>query len=371
MAVQFFIAGESEPLTTGHPRWADPLPISAQHFGDDAIAATVSHGDYFTAVRDYLAGAGKSHLAAARCAPYAGQRIDIVLEKHGAFYHPARLVLRNHSGRERWLALNVAVTPVGVEVMESEVAAFSRVRARLPERSLPHVYGQDMVDGPGVLRFGMLLTDWLRGFHEFHLAHNHRTGELGIRIWDPAAPGTFLHAAQATELYRKTAELLARAYDPETTAQIYPWHHASGDFVVRIDSAGVALKLISVRQYAATLATKPGDQLDSASQAMALLVFFLNTTLRLRLDRIDGTGSLAWAGAAAVPAAVNGLFGGLPRPWRQILRQSLADLNPNQCTELLQAVAERYQLMPGEAALLTREAKAHAAQIIAAVAAAA
>jgi len=370
MDFRFYIAGDRKPLTKAHPKWTKPLPVAAEHFGQIAKAPpTITYGDYFKTVSAYFNDIGASHLAEAHHEISACRQIDIVLEKHGAFYHPARIVIVDAGRRERWLALNVAVTPVGLEVMESEMAAMCRVRSRMPEGILPGVYGQAWIEGPDGIRYGMLLTEWLRGFHEFHLARDRRTGTLGVRVWDPLAPDTFLNAVQEADLYRQAAELLARAYDPETTAQIYPWHHASGDFVLRVDTAGVTLKLISVRQYASTLATERGDSPDSDGQTLALLVFFLNTTLRLRLDRLDGTGPLAWAGAAAVPAAVKGLFSGLAEPWCQILRQSLAGLKPSHYGELLRAVAERYQLMPGESTLLAREIDAHAALLLAAVAA--
>jgi hypothetical protein len=43
----------------------------------------------------------------------------------------------------------------------------------------------------------------------------------------------------------------------------------------------------------------------------ALLPFLLNLSLRMRLDRLDGVGSVAWAGHDCVDATLDGVVSGL------------------------------------------------------------
>ncbi len=43
----------------------------------------------------------------------------------------------------------------------------------------------------------------------------------------------------------------------------------------------------------------------------ALLVFFLNLTIRMRLDRLDGTDELAWSDDITVPGSLLGFLEGL------------------------------------------------------------
>ena len=157
--------------------------------------------------------------------------------------------------------------------MASELAALGQVAPRLPPGSLPTVYGYAVVSGADDMALPMFLADWFDGFHEFHLSIDPQSGRQGMVVWDTDAAPFYLSEQQQAEVYRQVAFLLTRAYDPDTTEQIYPWHHASGDFILSVRRASVELRLITVRQYAPTLAGG-GDTLDDDACLMALLVFF-------------------------------------------------------------------------------------------------
>ena len=86
------------------------------------------------------------------------------------------------------------------------------------------------------------------------------------------------------------AAILTGYFDTRSFAQIYPWHPAAGDFIARIAGDGVAVRLVAARQYGPLVG--PPD----LPPEEALLFFFLNLTLRLRVDRLDGVGEVAWAG---------------------------------------------------------------------------
>ena len=330
-----------------------------------AATAAVTHADYFLALRSYVTGPGLAHIENAIASRLSGRpvpgrpdRIAITLEKHGEFYHPARLTVAMPDA-EISLVLNVALTPVGRSWMASETAALPRVAARLPTGSVPTVYGQAALPGPAQTPLGLFLADWFDGFHEFHLSIDRRRGRQAMIVWDTTGAPFFLTEQQQGEVYRQSAYLLTRAYDPQSTRQIYPWHHAAGDFILRVEGGPLALRLITVRQYAPTLA---GDReaLDDDARLTALMVFFLNLSLRNRLDRLDGTGPAAWADPVALPATVEGVFQALDAKPANALAGLLKTYRVSELIETLEALAERYGLMPAETELIRANLAPHA-----------
>jgi hypothetical protein len=285
------------------------------------------------------------------------QSIEIILEKHGEFYHPARILVTSVD-LAMPLVLNVAVTPTGAAWMASEIEALDRVSKRLPLNSVPTVYGQATMPGAGKLHLAMFLADWFEGFHEFHLSIDPQTGRQRMVVWDTSAAPFFLSAGQQSEVYRRVAFLLTRAFNPLTTEQIYPWHHASGDFVLQIAGDSLDIRIIAVRQYAPTMGDGKGD-LDPEARLTALLVFFLNLTIRNRLDRLDGTGLPAWADAAVVPETVKGFFDALDSDQSVEFQIFLRSYRIDELMELLVLVADRYRLMPMEDDLIGSHLKSH------------
>ena len=375
--IRYRVTGYDGFIQPGHPLWQKPLPsmnraarLAASAEG--AASQDITHADYFETVRAYLTGAGRSHLQQALAAHFPQpetlfkpDRINVVLEKHGEFYHPARIGILIYE-RSISLVLNVAVTPAGSDCMMSEVAALSRVAQRLPSGAIPTVYGHAEVPGPNNLTMSMFLADWFNGFHEFHLSINPRDGHQGMVVWDTQNKPFYLSDEQQLDVYHQVAYLLTRAYDPDATRQIYPWHHAAGDFIMRVSDASVALRLITVRQYAPTLGGGDGD-LDDEARLMALLVFFLNLTLRNRIDRLDGTGDMAWAGSGAVAASVRGSIEALPMAIKIKFINLLISYDVSELMDVLQLVADRYVLMSMEKDLIRAHLASHGEQLVAAL----
>ncbi len=372
--IRYAIAGRAQSLYEAHPIWAEALPVSLRRMPDDAAPLSpVTHGQYFQAIRHYLLNEGIRHLAAAvaqtlpNAAPFSiPERIDVILEKHGEFYHPAQIQIPGPDGPRNYV-LNVAATPVGLEYMVHEIEALERVAARLPEGSVPRVYGASQVENPDGPGFRMFLGDWFEGHHEFHLSIDPSDGAQKIVVWDNRREPYFLPAPHARDVYFQAAYILTRAYDPVTTRQIYPWHHASGDFILQYADKRVQLKLISVRQYALTLGGEGEMPMDEESRVMAAVVFFANLTLRNRIDRLDGTGELAWARGAAVDATVAGFQRALSESASRDLAPLLLSYGADDWATLLKAVAVQYMLMPAEEALFERHIDSHAASLVAAI----
>lgn len=285
--------------------------------------------------------------------------MEIILEKHGEFYHPARIIVPLE-GVVLSLVLNVAVTSAGRVWMASEIDALNSVAPRLPLNSVPAVYGQATVASDGHEPIAMFLADWFEGFSEFHLSIDPQSGRQGMVVWDTSAVPFFLSDHQRATVYRRVAYLLTRAFNLHTTQQIYPWHHASGDFVLRTNGADLDLRLITIRQYAPTMGDGLG-QLGAEARLMALLVFFLNLTIRNRLDRLDGTGPLAWADASALPETLKGFCDALDENQSTEFKSFIQSYKHDELMELLVLVADRYLLMAMEKDFICRHLAAHGA----------
>jgi len=352
-----------------HPLWKEPLPALRKTSAnatprEETITAAITYGDYFRAVSRYLRASGRDHFQKALLARglpsgtgFRIQRIEIHLEKHGEFYHPAHIRVP-FDGKTLSLVLNVAVTSSGRFWMASEIEALRKVAERLPPNSIPAVYGQAAVTDGDQEPLAMFLADWFEGFYEFHLSTDPRNGRQAMVVWDTSAAPFFLPERQQGAVYRQAAFLLTRAFNPLTTEQIYPWHHASGDFVLRTSGTDLELRLITVRQYAPTMGDGRGE-LNAEARLSALLVFFLNLTIRNRLDRLDGTGLPAWGDEAAVPETVQGFFDALEEDQSDKLRLFIESYSVDELMELLVPVAERYRLMPMEKDLLERHLASH------------
>jgi hypothetical protein len=230
-------------------------------------------------------------------------RLAIFLVKHGAFYHPARLQVAVKDQRLSFV-VNVAASNHGHRTLSREVKALNRLNDQRPFGWFPTVYSFTSDELP------MFLGDWFDGFHEFHLTRRPGSDNPAIVVWDGAAVPCLLSETQTAGLYRNAAMILTASYDPISACQIFPWHHAAGDFVVRVKEEGVSVRLITVRDYVPMpgCAAEPDDE---RSILDALVVFFIHLSLRIRLDRLDGVGEMVWASDRCLAPMVDGFFMGL------------------------------------------------------------
>jgi len=198
----------------------------------------------------------------------------------------------------------VAASNHGRKAMAREVTALEHLNAQRPFGWFPRVHSF-APDG-----LSMFMGDWFDGFHEFHLTRQPDSDEPAIVVWDGAATRCLLSETQAADMYRNAAMILTACYDPITSNQIFPWHHAAGDFVVRVEGGGVTVRLITVRDYV----PMPGCVAEADSERSlldALVVFFIHLSVRMRLDRLDGVSDVAWAPDHCLAPLVDGFFMGL------------------------------------------------------------
>jgi hypothetical protein len=232
-------------------------------------------------------------------------------EKHGGDYHPARIEVSAQGARASFV-MNVAVTARGKARLCQEYDVLQHLDRKYDFSFLPHPYFQGEASchlDQGEERdasITMFLADWFEGYHEFHLSVDKEAGSQRLVMWDTDKGHQYLSRQQARHLYRQGAMILTLYYDTETFEQIFPWHHAAGDFVVRAHGDCLDVKLVTARQYAPML-EPPGG----VSTHEALLFFLLNLSLRMRLDRLEGVGAVAWADDDCVGATLEGFVDGL------------------------------------------------------------
>ena len=287
-------------------------PQSAE--GESALR----YGPYLGAVRNLLLrDNGKKILAvlARRLGRFVALEeldgIEIRTEKHGACYHVARADV-SVSGERISFAVNVAVSDTARVELERDFRLLRRLTNRDNYTFLPQVYfkGAGMYREPGTpLRWlHMFVAEWFWDYHEFHLHRDQADGSNRMLLWDQDRGSRYLSEHQCVDLYRLGAKILTLYYNWNNFKQIYPWHHAAGDFVLREREDTVDLRLVTVRDYTAVVDFTTHKK---AGKLFALTLFFLHLTIQMRIDRLDGVGDVVWADDFCLEGVVLGFFEGL------------------------------------------------------------
>ena len=276
------------------------------------------YGPYLEAVNHMLGKDDYQRLFKALCSRLdrvvAAEEVDcleIKTEKHGASYNVARVDI-SIAGRKIPFAVNVAASPETREQLEKEFRLLKILTSRYSYKILPNVYFK----GAGLYRergkpakwLHMFVAEWLGGYHEFHLHRDQSDGSKRMLLWDLDGRSRYLSKQQCEALYRQGAKILTLYYNWNNLKQIYPWHHAAGDFVLREKEDGIDLRLITVRDYVAKVDFTTGKK---AGKLLALILFFLHQTIRMRIDRLDGEGDAVWAEDYCLEGVVPGFFEGL------------------------------------------------------------
>jgi hypothetical protein len=233
--------------------------------------------------------------------------------KHGEFYHPSRVEVTVHE-RQIYFVLNVAISRAGKSHIVGEYQFLKKLNRDFPFAYLPQVYGYGEVDIRDTHKAAMLLGEWFNNYYEFHISRDPVDKKNKIVVWDAKRKNYYLSAGQSLDLYTQAAEILTSYYNLASFEQIHAWHHAAGDFVIRLENEKIDLKLITVRRY--TSKFKNTDDLKNTENnaeliMQALLVFFLDLCLKMRLDRLDGVGDIVWADNTAVQGTLIGFLNAL------------------------------------------------------------
>ncbi|QTA79542.1 Uncharacterized protein dnl_18150 [Desulfonema limicola] len=342
---KYYLYDIENPVLENSDIWKKFLPVN--RFSERSEQFSITHGDYFSAIKDFLIKDRFQYLAQALPADFEYQKrkipeniksVNIVLEKHGEFYHPARVDVQL-SNIELSFVINAAVSHNGKKCIKQEYNLLNILGKKFPFSFVPEVYAA----GTGLTLTGneipMFLGTWFKGYCEFHISGK----EKKIMVWDSSRSNPVLSLKQTQDLYRQAAMILTCYYDLETFAHIFPWHHGAGDFIVHISDKGIKLKLITVRNYEPVLLVE-GDR-DERAVLEALLVFFLHLSIHIRIDRLDGVGGLAWSDDLAVKAGFEGFFQGLKL---QVMDSIFPENMPDIFLKYLKAFSEKDLLETAE-----------------------
>jgi hypothetical protein len=281
-----------------------PADADKMHLPLECDPFKTPYGKYFNSMEEFLKRdefngvlTAVSKKTGREISPDEISEILIRAEKHGLLYHPAsvELILRNGGGRVKF-GLNVAVSGTGVKWLHNEISSLRELHDRYRLPYLPEVYFSGDSDS-----MVFLLEDWFEDYHEFHISRD-EDGSEALQLWKFGGGYLNLTGRQAFEIYRQASKILTLYYDFEDFNYIYPWHHAAGDFIVRIVDSEVDVRLTTARSYTPLL----DFQRDEINPLFAVFYFFLHLSLHMRLDKIDGVGEVAWAEDSCVDAAVQG-----------------------------------------------------------------
>jgi hypothetical protein len=317
----FYISGEEKEVLPGSALWE--LPLSGKGPGRDDVVVSglvrkgreITVGDYFSASCRFLSRNGFliliSGLNEVLQKPVLYEhihQISVFLEKHGAFYHPLKIRVDLTDTQTCFFVLNGAVGNPGLSLIEKEVSLISKLNQSFPKQYLPLVFGLDILRTPkGII--GFFLGEWFQDYKEFHVTSGN--GERQIVIWESDGNCHHLPEQSVLPVYREAARILTYYYDLETFEQVWPWHHAAGDFVVREAGGQFQVRLITVRGYSPLSEFGVGEIEKKNHILPSLLVFFFNLSLRMRLDRMDGTGEAVMLGDGVIKATVDGFLDAL------------------------------------------------------------
>ncbi len=338
---------------------------------------SLNYGDYFLAARDFLQQNSFEMLTNALSQHLKQiikreniEEISICIEKHGEFYHPARIDI-TLSDITCLLLLNVAVSENGKKIIRREYDLLQKLHKEFPFSLVPKAYEQGQVEIKNNIKLPMFIGEWLESFHEFHISLDPQDNKHKILVWDTERDPFFLATDLTLELYKQAAMILTVYYNVETLEQIFPWHHAAGDFVVKLLNNRLDVKLVAVRNYVPLLKTNEVDDQtrDLPFFLEAMLVFFLNLSIRMRLDRLDGIGDVVWAEDIAIEGTLQGFYQalalkpsleGLPDTLVNCFQAYLFSLNLKDLTDLCFAVADSYNPKAPEVPVIRKNLEKHA-----------
>jgi len=328
------------------------IPLT-RFFADQVTGPRITYREYLASVQSFVLKHWEllTKILSARGFPALMESVDIVAEKHGSEYHPARIEVRARGARACF-AVNVAVSDRGRTRLEHEFTTAKLLHERFRTDLLPEPYclGPELIEHKGKHHVDalMVLAEWFDGYHEFHLSPNEREGSNRIALWHPDSGHRFLSTGESGMIYRKAASILTYFYDVETFEEVFPWHHAAGDFVAKRTKEDVEVKLVAARQYAARLGFAEGSPQDRIT---ALVMFLINLTVRMRLDRIDGVGEVVWAEDSCVDHSIRGFLeainlkvadGNCDRAmWKEFLG-TLKSFSPVELAQIFRTVVDSY-----------------------------
>lgn len=297
--IHFLVSSPGGDIQADREKWHLPL---------DRDPGKISYRQYFHAIEDFLTYDYFTSLLKSinqkekqQTSIEAIKEIIIRSEKHGTLYHPASIEVLLNTGSIKF-GLNIATTETGKEWLKGEFTVLRQLYEKYRLPYLPYAY---LLEERTHMVF--LLEDWFEGYHEFHLSQN-SDGQQILQLWEFGSGYKDLKPEQTYEIYRQSSLIMTLYYNVSDYSQIYPWHHGGGDFIASVVQDEVSVRLSTARRYDPFIIFQ---DTANVNPSVALAYFFLNLTLKMRLDRLDGVGEVMWADDRCIPAIVQGFFEGL------------------------------------------------------------
>ena len=366
--LKFFLYGRKELIAPNNRLWNLRIP-----------SLSVTYGEYFDTVGYFVTKNNCEVLI--KALPFMKEpkrppdarlikEIKISLEKHGAFYHPSRVdVFIDESVFS--FVLNAALSKPGIEWLCQEFLTLQKLNSAFSNSFIPRVFGQDLFNCGDGIQIGMFLGEWFEGYNEFHISKDPSDGKEKILIWDNLNGNTFITGKAEGEIYRQASMIMTCFYNIHTFEQIFPWHHAAGDFVVKQTGGSLDLKLITVRQYSSLF--EPEDKSGGGPLIYeALLMFLAVLSIRMRLDRIDGTGDTVWADKISVEGTIKGFRDGIkektdpnvvPPCFLDEFRTYVKSISGDELLDLFRTVADSFNQSAPDVSVIRRNLKEHSVEL--------
>jgi hypothetical protein len=262
----------------------------------------------FLTLRDYFQGIERFILGS----PLAPGSVDEILirsEKHGTLYHVASVEITS-SGERKKVAISTAFSEPRKEMLLREYETMRFLNQQFSYGLIPEVYLASEAlcsNAKGNERVVMSVSEWLEGYHEWHLTADEE-GKQSVLVWDIEKGNRTASSEEARSIFREASKILTLYYDAAAFRQIYPWHHAAGDFIVKCAEGTAQVKLTTARNYMPLISFPRKGGTDPVT---ALVAFLLNMAVQMRLDRLGGVGEPVWAQDEFLVPTLEGFFGAL------------------------------------------------------------
>jgi len=264
--------------------------------------------DYFKALEEFILVHNREYVTDLIGAAET-EKLIIRSEKHGAFYHIASVDLLYRDEKKRF-SLCSAVNETGRNSLRHEFENITNLNRETQLPYLPRTHCLTEISSSSDDKMNIILValmEWLEDYHEWHLHKGESDQEQRLIIWDQHRGYRFASYSEAGEIYKQAAKIHMLYYDFRSYRQIYPWHHAAGDFIVKTGNK-TELKLTTARGYDSIM---NHWEINNINPMIAAVYFFLNLTIKMRLDRQDGTGELLWANELFLNPVIDGFLEGL------------------------------------------------------------
>jgi hypothetical protein len=314
-------------------------------------------GDFFRSVGHFILGKAGPLLISALSQSWGRDvtvhdidNIIIRYEKYGTLYQIASAEVFCGSLKAKF-AVSVALVPTARENLQLEYNLLSYIKTKTGLSYLPRAFcinSQDIDKDGHVDTIVFTLAEWFEGYHEWHFSKDDG-GKDKIVIWDTERGNRPASDQEAYTIIQEASKILTLYYNVDTCERIIPWHHGAGDFIVNTGSGNVELRLVTARGYEPF--SYP-DNIGTIDPSRGLLLFLLELTTKMRLDKFEGMGDTTWAGNGFVTAAVEGFFQALKTKEIQGERGSIKvddfmasvkALSQNDIEELIRLQLDEYQ----------------------------